>query len=396
VAEREGVRRDELERTLAALEATTQISRAAGGEADDDAILRLIAERGRELVDARSLMIERLEGRQLILAAGAGELPEGMIGQGFDSRGTVAEVALETRRPQRLETEANRARFVERGLGRLGVEAHAGLVAPLVFRGNTYGVLVALDRRGDEPEFTVSDERLLEAFAVSAATALATARSAAASRLRQRMAATDEERRRWARELHDETLQGLGALQIRLTLAAGSDDLTTLQSTIDGAVEQLENDITSLRELISELRPAELDELGAEAAIRTLAERAGGDGLIVDSRIDLAFEMGRESTRHVPDVESTTYRIVQEALNNARRHAEATRVRIEVNEDSESVWISVRDDGHGFDVETATKGFGLLGMRERADLVDGELEIDSATGRGTEVRARLPALRREP
>ena len=149
------------------------------------------------------------------MVAAAGEVPAGLVGQQMALEGSVAEAALRTGGTQRLADELNRARF-RHGLGRLGFHAEDGLIVPLVFRGQSLGVLVALDRLAGGPQFTAQDERLLEAFATSAATAVSTAQSVATEQQRQRLAAAEQERTRWARELHDETLQSLAALRIAL------------------------------------------------------------------------------------------------------------------------------------------------------------------------------------
>ena len=168
-----------------------------------------------------------------------------------------------TRRTQRLQEPLTRARFDEHGLGTLGVRASGGLIVPLVFQNHSYGVLVAIDRLHDGPEFTSDDERLLEAFAASAATAVATAQSVASERRRQRLAAAEAERQRWARELHDDTLQSLSALRVGLSTAKRSGRPETLEQAVATAIEHLEEGITNLRALITDLRPASLDELGA-------------------------------------------------------------------------------------------------------------------------------------
>jgi signal transduction histidine kinase len=386
-------RRDELERTVATLEATTEVAKAVGRETDLDLVLELVAKRGRALVSARALLIERQLGDELVIVAGAGELPEGVIGAAIPFRDTLADRALQTLKPQRLADELNRARFDQHGLGTLGVRADSGLVVPLIFQGNTYGVLVAIDRL-DGPQFTAEDQRLLEAFATSAATAVATAQSVADEQRRQRAAAAESERHRWARELHDETLQGLGGLRVALSMARRSGDRGTLDRSIGEAVEQLDSEIASLRSLIAELRPAALDELGVEAAIRSLAERATTQGLDVEVSIDLAYEARRESTRHTAELESALYRITQEALMNAAKHARAERASVEIREDESTIELSVKDDGVGFDPTAETEGFGLLGLRERVELLAGDLFIDSAPGRGTSIMVSLPVQRR--
>ena len=383
-------RRAELQRTVDALDATMQIARALGGETDLDVILGLVAKRGRALVSARALVIEHQQGGELVIAAGAGELPDGLIGRRVDLRDSLAGTALRGSRTLRLEDEPNRARFERHGLGRLGVHARGGLVVPLVFRGRGYGVLIAVDRVEGGPAFSRDDQRLLEAFAASAATAVATAVTVETERRRQWLAAAEQERAHWARELHDETLQNLAAL--RLGLAAqlhGIEPEAVIEAVRDG-VAQLEQEIRTLRAMVTDLRPAALDDLGAQPAIEDLAERARSRGLDVDLVIDLAHEQGRYGT----EVETAMYRIVQEALNNATKHGAAERAQVEVVEDRSMIRVTVRDDGRGFDPIAHTDGFGLVGMRERIELLEGTFEVRSAPGHGTTVTATFPAVHR--
>ncbi|MGZ4292741.1 MAG: GAF domain-containing protein [Solirubrobacteraceae bacterium] len=385
--------RDELEQSVDALGAMVEISRAIGGETDLASILELVAKRGRALISARALVIELRTHDGLEVAAAAGEVPIHLAGQRLALEGSVAEAALRTGTTQRLADELNRARFNEHDLGRLGLDAQDGLVVPLMLRGQLLGVLVAVDRLASGPHFTAQDRHLLEAFATSAAIAVSTAQSVATERQRQRLAAAEDERARWARELHDETLQSLAALRIALASAdrVGGD---ALQASVRAAVGQLESDIAGLRALITELRPPALDQLGTKSAIEALAERAARTGLIVDAAIDLAYESGRATERHTPELELTMYRIVQEALTNAATHGRATHCVVEIVEGQASIGLSVRDNGAGFDPMSRTDGFGLLGMRERAALLHGTLDIQSAPGHGTTVRCTLPRHRR--
>jgi nitrate/nitrite-specific signal transduction histidine kinase len=255
-------------------------------------------------------------------------------------------------------------------------------------------VVVALDRLHDGPHFSGQDERLLEAFAISAATAVATAQSVAAERRRQRLAAAEREPGRWARELHDETLQGLAALRLGLAAAHRAGTPDALQQAVMGAIERLEGDISGLRALITELRPPALDGLGVTAAIQALTDRVTQNGLSVDVHIDLAYEEGREDTRPTPELEITIYRIVQESLTNAVKNGHATRGIVQLIEAHTMIELTIRDDGAGFDPTDRTEGFGVLGMRERAELIGGTLAIESAPGQGTTVRATLPIQRR--
>lgn len=389
----EGRRRD-LERNIAALDATVTIARTLAGETEMTTILDLVAKRGRALVAARALAIELLEGGQLVVAAAAGEVPPGLVGARVDAERSVAGAALRGGQSERLETGVNRARFLEFGLGGLGLGADAGLVIPLTLRGRSYGALVAVDRQSDGPAFTVEDEELLEAFAASAATAVATAKLFDAARHRDRLAASEAERARWARELHDETLQGLGTLRLSLAAMEGAE-APAVQRLIQGAIRDLEAETEKLRALIADLRPLVLDEMGIAAAIEALAERVETPRLEVRTAIDLSFEQGRTPARHDDELETAVYRIVQEALSNVVRHARASTVLIEVvdEDDRGELKIRVRDDGDGFDPTRRSNGFGLTGMRERVELLGGSIELRSGSGGGTEVLVTMPTGR---
>jgi signal transduction histidine kinase len=198
------------------------------------------------------------------------------------------------------------------------------------------------------------------------------AQSVETDRLRSLMAAADAERGRWARELHDETLQGLGALRLLLASALRRGDPAQTGLAVHEAVGHLEQEIGNLHAIISDLRPAALDELGLRPALDALLERHADAGTLA------------------PEIESTVYRVVQEALTNIVRHASAQTVTIAVTAESGAVSIEVRDDGVGFGPTARGSGFGLAGMRERVQLAGGTVRIESGDG-GTRVRAQLPA-----
>lgn len=380
--------RIQLRRTVEALEATTEITRALAGQTDVEAILELVAKRGRALVEARLLLIEVISDEELIVAAGAGEMPDGLVGTRVAAANTLASAAISSRRVHRLSDQLNWTRFHQHGVGRFGLNAHDGLVVPMTFRGTAYGVLLAIDRIGIAgPGFTAEQERLLESFAASAAMAVATARSAADMRHRLAMQAAEAERTRWARELHDETLQAIAAAKLLLSSARRSEDPEAMRVAIGEAVEQLQHDMDNLRALIADLRPGSLDQLGVEAAIADLTARLARVGLEIDVDVDLAYEQGKESERLVPELETAVYRTVQEALSNIIKHSGATQAVVEVIERGREVLVKVRDNGQGFDTTRRTDGFGLPGMRERVELLEGTLRIDSQPGRGTTVEA---------
>jgi signal transduction histidine kinase len=206
----------------------------------------------------------------------------------------------------------------------------------------------------------------------------------AEDRLRHSLAASEQERRRWARELHDETLQALGGLQVLLSSALRRGTPEALEQSVREAVDHIATEIDSLRTLITELRPAALDEIGLAPAIESLGQRLSAvEGLEVDVRVEVGGRLD-------PELETTVYRIVQEALSNIAKHARADRVTVAVTLDFDAVRIEITDDGQGFNPAARAEGFGLVGMRERVALAQGRLDI-SSTSEGTVVSARLPA-----
>lgn len=202
---------------------------------------------------------------------------------------------------------------------------------------------------------------------------------------RRGLEAAEHERTRWARELHDETLQSLGALH--MLLVAGLGNGAELGRTVSEAAELVQDEIVKLRHLIAELRPAVLDQAGLEAALESLARRLRVvDGLEVALHLEMAHVVADLSA----DAESTLYRAVQEALANVAKHAGADRVEVTVRAHGRSIEAIVSDDGVGFDAGSSSDGFGLLGMRERAVLAGGSLEVRAAPGAGTTLRFVIP------
>jgi signal transduction histidine kinase len=387
--EREYQRRREVEQVMASLEATIDISRALGGETDQDRVLELIVKRARALVDARTVLILLSDEAQeaLMISAAAGEVNPELLGRSVPIEGSVSGAVFRDRQARRLTDVTAAMHFVMAD----AIDANTGLFIPLAYRGRSLGVLAAFDREGGE-EFRDEDERLLESFAASAAIAVATAQTVAEEGLRRSIDASERERRRWARELHDETLQELAGLRVLLAGARGgaNDD-----GVIGDALEQIDLSITGLRSLITELRPATLDEYGLAAAAEALVDRLrAASGVHITTDIALAWEDGLAEARHEDEIESTLYRLVQEGLNNALRHGEPERVDVSIQEGEHDVVVEIRDDGRGFDPAERREGFGLLGMRERVALVGGTLEIQSSMGAGTLVSARVPGRRR--
>ena len=380
-------RRSELERAVRGLEANVTIARAVAGETEPERVLELVAKRGRALLGARTLTVLLVEGDELIVSAIAGEggAEPGARLPLDDS--PLAEV-LRSERSERISGTSGRARAVAAGFG---VASSAALLAPMIFRARARGVLAAFDRSGEKAgAFSADDELVATSFAAAAANAIFTARTVEGEKLQRSLEATEHERRRWARELHDETLQELGGLSVTLETASAQPGEEALRGAIGRALEHTRRGIEGVRALINELRPPALDELGLQAALEVLVERAKA---ATDLDLDCTFETaaaGSLDARLSPELEIAVYRLVQEAVNNAIKHAGASRVEISVADGDGVLRTRISDDGAGFDPAQADGGFGLTGMRERAALLGGRVVIDSAPGRGTVVEAELP------
>jgi signal transduction histidine kinase len=379
-------RRDELQRAIAGFEAALAVARAVGGETDLGRILELIVKRGRALVDARSMFVALESGGQVTVDAVAGDLARSLEHRAVDIAHTPVADVLTFHQPVHLVGERGATVTVfER------VDAHAALLVPLVFRGVAVGILGALDPASGADCFTPEDARILESFASSGATAVATGRNVAEERTRRAIEASEAERRRWARELHDETLQDMASLKMILSTARRSDDRAKVGRILDQAIEQLTLGIASLRQLITDLRPPILDEAGVQPALEHLVERLGLiSDLEVRMNVDLAYHSGRRSFRLDPAVEDALYRVVQEALNNVIKHANAASVDVSIVEADDRIDLRIADDGIGVGEYRQTSGFGLLGMKERIALIGGLLEIHRPKSGGTEIRASLP------
>lgn len=375
-------REAEVQIALRQAETAVDIARTVGGETDVGRVLDLIVKRARALVDARALIVLLRRGEHLVVAACAGQLDDALDELSLPVGNSAYGAAMRELAPRRLKGPL---REDEHGLReRLG--ATSALIVPLAFRGYAVGDLVAFDREAGGTDFDREDERLLQAFAASAATAVATAQSVESDRLQQQVEISERERSRWARELHDDTLQGLAAIRISLAIALQSDAegrQVRLAEAAEETIERLESQIGELNRLIDDLRPAALERLGLRGALEALADECAARGEFeVEVRIDLFEELGRDEERAV-------YRFAQEALNNVAKHAGASRVSFEAEWSGDSLRLAIVDDGEGFDAAGAD-GRGLAGMRDRAESLGGRIEVQSSPANGTRVVAQLP------
>lgn len=281
------------------------------------------------------------------------------------------------------------------------------LGVPIRAAGRRFGNLYLTEKRG-EVEFDAEDERLvmtLAAFAAAAIEAamlveaerdLATvqARSQAQTEMLGRVIAAQEaERARVARDLHDQIGQSLTSVLLGLRLVDGSlsseqCDVADARAHTDEVRGLVARALDEVRQLAFDLRPTVLDDVGLEAAVRRLASDVT-DRFALPVQFHLASD---EDDVHLrPEIETVVYRVVQESLTNVVRHARASRADVEVSVDQHLVRAVVVDDGVGFELDdTVVRSLGLAGMRERALLVDGTLQISSTPSAGTTVMLEVP------
>ncbi len=204
--------------------------------------------------------------------------------------------------------------------------------------------------------------------------------------------AAEEERRRISLELHDDASQRLAAILMRLRLARGLDDAEAKDAVLEEVRRELAEAADGLRRYAQGLRPPALDELGLGPAIESHVRYIADPGV---APVEVHTEgVGRLES---PEAELALYRIVQESITNALRHSAARKIEVELQRRDGIVVATVSDDGVGFDPQGVLEhqdgehGLGLFGMRERAEYVGGRVEIDSQEGKGTTVRAAVPA-----
>jgi signal transduction histidine kinase len=215
------------------------------------------------------------------------------------------------------------------------------------------------------------------------------------SLLKKIISSQEEERKRIARGLHDEILQDLSAFLIKLDICRLYPEQISSEK-IDDMKRIALKTLDDIHNVVQNLRPSVLDDLGLGAAVKWLLEKNLGEKgirffLTMDDRLNERFK---------PRIEITIFRIIQEAIINIARHSEAENVLVMLKVKDEAVLVEIEDDGEGFDVHSVLRytadsgrGLGLMGMKERASLIDGKLEVCSSVGNGTRLSLRVPLVR---
>jgi len=364
------------------LESLNEVSEALATQTDLPQLFDLAASRLCELLDARVVMIQvpASDGVSLTVAAASGDHAAALLGRTLELGRSKSGRTLTRRRSERIDSVIDDPE-VDQSVPRL-VEASAALYVPLLVGDRAAGVIVVYDKRGLDHRFSDADMRIAQAFASRAAVAIDLSQRVGREAVRALLEGQEIERTRLARELHDETGQALTSILLGLKpleRQLGEGPLALIRTLVSSALD-------NVRSLTTELRPAALDDFGLEAALERLTR-------LVSERSDLDVQLNvtldrRELTR---DQETAIYRIVQEALANVVKHAQAGSVSVVVVARAGSVRTIIEDDGAGFTPDAVREGaLGLVGIRERATLLAGRLEIQSRPGAGTTILIELP------
>ena len=371
-------------RWLRQLESLNEVADALVGEMDLPRLLNLIAVRLRELLDARLVTIMLPDSEEALrIAAVDGDGAEDLRGLVLPVAGSKVGAVLRRRRSERVDSLIEDLEIDQDAARRMG--ARTGLYVPLMVRDEAIGVIVAHDKLGPDPRFSDDDLRLAETFGARAAVAVDLSRRVASDALRRVVAAQELERRRLARELHDETGQALTSILLGLRSVEEARNPEEAHRAASALRELVVATLQDVRRLAIELRPKALDDFGLGPALERLVQTYEGDTGI---SIDLEAQLGAD--RLPPEIETLLYRTVQESLTNIVKHAQAQRASIVLTRRGDLVAAVVEDDGRGFDPTDGGDGVGLLGMRERLALLGGRLQIESSPDAGTTLVVEVP------
>jgi signal transduction histidine kinase len=370
-------------RWLRQLESLTEVGNALTAETDTSRLLGLICSRLRELVGAELVLIALPQGGLLQVEAADGLQAEELVGTSLPLGESKSGRVLQRRRSERVDSVVEDVEADQDLARRVGIRS--GLYVPLLAYDEPIGVIAVHNKRGPDPRFAEDDLRLAETFAARAAVAVDLSHRVARDALRRVVEGQELERKRLARELHDETGQALTSM---LLLLKGIEDAKSQEDARLAAGvlhDRIVETLQSVRRLAVELRPKALDDFGLVAALERL-----GDTFVEQTGIvvDLQATLGEE--RLAAEVETALYRIVQEALTNVAKHSDATQVCVTVARKNSSVTAVIEDNGRGFGARGGEgDGLGLVGMKERVGLLDGRLVV-STEGAGTTVVAEVP------
>jgi signal transduction histidine kinase len=372
-------------RWLRQLESINEIGNALASQLELEPLLAMVAARLRALVRARIVLIAVPDTEEALrVAAADGEGARSWVGTQLELHGSKVGRVLERGRSERVDSVLDDPEVDQKTVRELHVTT--ALYVPLIVQGRAIGVVAVHDKLGGDPRFDDDDIRLGESLASRAAIAVDLSERVSRDAMRRVVEAQELERKRLARELHDETGQALTSILLELKSlerAIDSEDGHTRAASLRDLVVSTLQDV---RRLAVELRPSALDDFGLGPALERLVDTYRQQASLL---VDLEIRLGE--SRLPSEVETTLYRLVQEALTNIAKHADATGISILVTRKPSSVALVVEDDGEGFDPGDARDGgLGISGMRERVALLGGRLRVESSPGKGTTLAAEVP------
>jgi signal transduction histidine kinase len=366
------------------LESLVEVGAALARERELPALLNLVASRLRQLIGARVVLIVLPTGEgALRVEAADGEDADEFLDLTLSPSSSKTGRVLDRGRSERLDSLLDDPEVDREFARRMGMRS--ALFVPLFAGTRPIGVLEAFDKLGTDRRFSNEDLRVAETFAVQAGIAVDTTARVARDALRRAVEGQELERRRLARELHDETGQALTSILLGLSALDDADDSDSRLTATEALREQVVTTLQDVRRLAVELRPAALDDFGLTAAIERLTA-----GFSDQTGIEIEVDSGLGEGRLPDDIETVLYRLVQEALTNVVKHAHAGHVRIALTRNEGTVEAVIQDDGRGFANAQSSSGLGLVGMQERIGLVNGRFSIESSEGAGTKLVVEVP------
>jgi signal transduction histidine kinase len=388
---------DALQRHIAVLQVMQDVTRSLNSELNLEPLLHMILKSAVEVMGASagSLLLLDQATNELVFEVIEGGGGAALAGTRMPADKGIAGWVATHREPLMVD-DANRD---DRHYGNIARDYDFAttslLCVPMIAKGRVIGVLQLLNKEPGQ-YFSLADQDILTTFAAQSAVAIENARLYQSLREeRDRIIAVEDDvRRRLARDLHDGPAQMMAALIMSANFIKEALARNALKHATQELGEMLpvaEKALRQVRTLLFDLRPVILETQGLVPALESYAYR-----LREAEGLNVVLSVGGEFGRLSHNAEVAIFSIVQEAINNAKKHAKADRIDIEVTPSDGSLTIAIRDNGAGFDVSGVTSHYdqrsslGLLNMRERAEIVDGTLAISSKPGEGTTITLHLP------
>jgi signal transduction histidine kinase len=397
--------RQELRATYQEIQVLTglqDLALALASTLDPEPLLRRIVSAAMDLLQAQgsSLMLLLESSNELVFQVVAGAVSQQLVGRRLKVGEGISGWVAQTGEAALVNDAQHDPRFSSGPDSSTGFRTESLLAVPLRFQEHLLGILSVVNKAGPAG-FEQKDIKWLKALAALAAVAIENVRLY--HRLREErdrvLVAQEELRKKLARDLHDGPTQVLSTIvmQAEFIKKLLQREPEQIAPELDRLVQSGQQAIREMRTMLFDLRPLVLETQGLTAALALFTERHQTEGK-PQIHLHLDESVGRYTVR----IESAVFSIVQEAVNNALKHAQAGSIWVRLAQRDSTLVVEIEDDGVGFDIATVVaayesrESFGLLSMRERAEIVGGELTMVSAVGQGTTVMLRVPAVAASP